>query len=61
MPADPSVSNPPGASSFDHALSPARPFSGEEREAIYRAIETVVTCAISSCPIRCRMIWWSVS
>ena len=40
MPADSSVNNPPGASSFDHALSPARPFSCEEREAIYRAIET---------------------
>ncbi|HAU74962.1 MAG TPA: 5,6-dimethylbenzimidazole synthase, partial [Agrobacterium sp.] len=31
---------PPDSNPFDHALSPARPFSGEEREAVYRAIET---------------------
>ncbi len=39
MPTEPLVTTPPDANPFDHALSPARPFSGEEREAIYRAIE----------------------
>ena len=40
MQTEPPVTMPPDSNPFDHALSPARPFSGEEREAIYRAIET---------------------
>ncbi|MGP4749241.1 5,6-dimethylbenzimidazole synthase [Agrobacterium pusense] len=40
MPTEPPVTTPPDANPLDHALSPARPFSADEREAIYRAIET---------------------
>ncbi|CVI17147.1 5,6-dimethylbenzimidazole synthase [Rhizobium rhizogenes] len=40
MPTDPLATSSLDANAFDHALSPAYPFSEGEREAIYRAIET---------------------
>lgn len=40
MPTDPLATSSLDANAFDYALSPARPFSEEEREAIYRVIET---------------------